>query len=176
MPFELQQGRHELAAVRVIFHQQYPARNFWVRALFHRNGDRFGRAGQADPDERPGAGLRLDLDLTAVPLRDAVHFRQSESGSHLTFCREERLERPLAHFGGHTDARVRDLEVDMVVDDRRANAEGSTWLHGVEGVLYEVEQRFAKLAGDAPHVRTDGQIALELNLPAARSLGPERTR
>src|SRR5688572_9585324 len=174
MAFELEQRRHELAAIRVILHQQYPAGNLRVRALFYRNCYRLGGARQADPDDGTRSGLRFDLDLTAVPFRDAVHFRETKPRPHLAFCREERLEGALADFGRHADARVADLEIDVVFDDRGPDAECSARLHRIEGILDEVQQGFTELARDPADVRAGRQIALELNLSATSTLGPER--
>ena len=56
------------------------------------------------------AGLAFDLEIGAVPLRDAVHHGEPEARAARALGGEERLEAAAARVLVHADAGVDDLE------------------------------------------------------------------
>ena len=107
--------------------------------------------------------------MTTMPLHNSVDLGKPESGSCASLRGEERLERTLAYFRRHADARVAHLELHSIRCDSRAKPKRSAAIHRIERVLHEIEQRLAQLAGDPTNHRHVREVAVEMDHAATRA-------
>src|SRR5689334_21769491 len=84
-----------------------------------------------DAHRRAGAEHALELDPATLEVHQMLREGQTQARSRwrgvITTCRLERLERPLASFWGHPDARVDDLQDQRRVLDRGAQRDRAWW-------------------------------------------------
>src|ERR1700722_11594976 len=92
-------------------------------------------------------------------LDDAVHHRQTETGSFLAFGGKKRLKTIPAHFFGHANAGIADFKEDKFAFHASAQRQGAALRHGIHGIENEVGDRITQPAA----ISQDDWNVLEIN-------------